>query len=111
MKPWTSFVGLAKWLLRIAMFFVIFTQYYESFMAFELNRIAFYASAIFLIFGVLLLVGGFLSRHNLTVISGLMIFLVSIYASAISFDGITSEFALNILIGSVALLFLTDGNK
>lgn len=111
MKPLTSLFKLSKWLLRIAIFFVVFTQYYDIFMQFNLSSIGFYVSAVFLIFGVLLLAGGFLDKDHLTVVSSLLILLASIYMSVVSFDGITSKFAINVLVGTVAFLFLTNGNK
>ena len=111
MKPWTSFYGLAKWLMRIAILMVVFTKFYDTFMEFQLNTFGFYIAAIYVIFGVLLFVGGFLSKPTLTVISALLLLLVSIYMAVDSFDGITETFAQNVLLGSVALFFFADGNK
>ncbi len=115
MKPWTTFTGLAKWLLRIAVLLVIFTQYFNIFIDFKLDDIAFYVSAIYIVFGVLFFAGGFLSKHNLTVISALLLLLVSIYVSVIVFDGFKDEsvikFAQHVMLGAVALFFVTDGNK
>ncbi len=111
MKPLNTFSGIAKWVLRIAILMVVFTKYYDTFMLFNLNSLAFYVSAIFIVFGVLLFIGGFLSKPNLTVISALFLLLAFVYMSVISFDGITEQFAINVLGGAVALLFLADGNK
>ena len=111
MKPYTAFSGLTRWVLRIAMLLVIFTQHYDTFMAFKINSLTFYIAAVYIIFGVLLLIGGFVNKHNFTVLSGLLLLLASIYMCFVSFDGVTSEFALYVLLGSVALIFVTDGNK
>ncbi len=111
MKPFTAFSGIARWVLRITILMVVFTQYYDTFMAFKLDSFAFYVAAVFIIFGVLLLIGGFLSKHDLTVVSGLLLVMASIYMGFVSFDGITGEFASNLLLGAAALLFLTEGNK
>ncbi len=111
MKPWTSFYDVAKWVLRIAILMVVFTKFYDTFMDFELNAFEFYISAVYVVFGVLLFIGGFLSKPNLTVISGLLLLLPSIYMAVKSFDGITETFALNVLLGGVALFFFTVGNK
>ncbi len=111
MKPWTALTGFAKWLLRISVLLVIFTQYYDIFMGFKPDTIAFYVSAIYIVFGVLLFAGGFLSKHNLTVISALLLLLVSIYVCVVTFDGITGKFASDVMLGIVALFFVTDGNR
>ncbi len=111
MKSFTAFSGIARWALRITILLVVFTRYYEDFMAFQLDSFEFYVAAVFIIFGVLLLIGGFLSKHDITVVSGLLLVIASIIMGFVSFDGITGEFALNLLLGSAALLFVTEGNK
>lgn len=98
-------------MFRIAILLVVFTLHYDAFMAFKLDSLAFYVAAVYIIFGVLLLIGGFVNKPNLTVLSGLLLLIVSLLMCFVSFDGITSEFAVYVLLGSVALFFVTDGNK
>ncbi len=111
MKPWTALTGITKWILRIAILMIVFTQYYDTFMGFKLNTFQFYIAAVYIVFGVLIFIGGFFTKHNLTVISALILFIASIYMSIESFDGITNEFAFNVLVGAVTLFFVTNGNK
>ncbi len=111
MKPLKALSGLSKWILRIAILLAVFSQYYEPFMAFQISKFNFYVAAVFLIFAVLLLAGGFLSKHNLTVISSLFLMIASIYMCIMSYDGVTNLFTINLLIGAIAFFFVTDGNK
>ncbi|MFN3554430.1 MAG: hypothetical protein ACK4VN_00545 [Bacteroidales bacterium] len=111
MNPWKSLTGLSSWLMRVAMMLAIFALFFNSFMNFNLSSLSFFIAAGFVVFGVLLFVGGFLSKHSLTVIAGLVIFILCGLQAYWSFNGITNAFAQYLVMGSVALFFVTNGNK
>lgn len=111
MNPWKRFTGLASWLMRIAMVFVIIASFFDTFMAFEVKNLHFFIALAFLVFGALLFIGGFLSKHSLTVVSALILFGLSVIQAYFTFEGITSTFAFWLLTGSVALYFVSNGNK
>lgn len=111
MKPLKSFSGFASWLMRIAVLLIVFAAFFNTFMAFGIKELSFYIAAGFMVFGLLLFIGGFVSKPTLTVVSGLILFLLSGLKAYWAFNGITAEFAQWVLMGSVALSFLANGNK
>ncbi len=113
MRPVRSASGLAKWLLRIALFAYIFVLYFSTVKGFNFNYLDFYIGLIFLLFAALLVIGGFLRKHTLTVLSGLIILILSIVEMFRVFDGnmINPKFIMYLLIGALGLFFLSKGNK
>jgi hypothetical protein len=111
MNPWKNFTGLSAWMMRIAVLLVIFTSMFPVFMQFDLRSPRFFVSAVFVVFGILLFVGGLLSKQTLTVVSGLILFIVSVLQAYWAFNGITANFALWILMSSAAIYFVSRGNK
>jgi len=111
MNPWKSITGLANWIMRIAIMLMIFAWFFQSFMNFNLNNPWFYMATAFVVLGVMLFVGGFLSKHSLTVFSAFGLLILSALQAYWSFNGITGVFAQWLLMGSVSLYFVTNGNK
>jgi hypothetical protein len=111
MNPWKSFTILAAWLMRIAMMLIIFSYFFNIAMRLDLSDYRFFIAALFLVFGLLLFVGGFLSRHTMTVVSALVLLILSILQAYWNFSGVTSAFALWLLMCSCSLYFLSHGNK
>lgn len=111
MNPWKSLTGLASWSMRVAIMLVIFAQFFSTFMNFNLSSLSFFMAAGFVVFGVLLFVGGFLSKHSLTVIAALVLLVLSGLQAYWSFNGITGAFAQWLLMAAVSLYFVTNGNK
>jgi hypothetical protein len=111
MNPWKSFTGLASWLLRIAMMLVIFTSFFNTFMTFNFQTLSFFIATAFVVFGVLLFVGGFLSKHSLTVVSALVLLILSVIQAYWAFDGATPGFAQWLLMCAASMFFVSNGNK
>jgi hypothetical protein len=113
MRPVRSASGLAKWLLRIALFAHIFTLYFSTVKGFNFNHLGFYIAVIYLLFAALLIIGGFVRKHTLTVLSGLIILLLSVFEMFRVFNGniISSQFIMYLLMASLGLFFLSKGNK
>ena len=111
MKPLKSTTPLARWLLRICLAAFIFFTYFASFKTFNLKDINFYFAAVYFVFSALLIIGGFMSKHSMTVLSGLVIFLLSVYQLIKSFSGEINEYLLVYLLpASIAFYFLSTGN-
>ncbi len=113
MRPVRSASGLAKWLLRIALFAHIFVLYFSTVKGFNFSHLGFYVGFIYLLFAALLVIGGFLRKHTLTVLSGLIILILSVVEMFRVFDGniISPKFIMYLLIGALGLFFLSKGNK
>ena len=112
MKPLLSAKGLVNWLLRVSLSaFYIFISV-PVVIQMNLDSAIFYLSLLELIFAVMLFVGGFLRKHNVTVISGIVLLFAGIY---IIFSGWKSELDsllfLHLMIASVAFYFVSNGNR
>ncbi|MBN2613855.1 MAG: hypothetical protein JXB00_20020 [Bacteroidales bacterium] len=111
MKPLKTTTPLARWLLRICLAAFLFFTYFSLFKSFNLKSIDFYFAAVYFVFGALIIVGGFLKNHSLTVISGLIIFLLSVYQFIKSFSGeLNAGIMVYLLPASIAFYFLSTGN-
>jgi hypothetical protein len=112
MKPLRSAKGLVHWLLRISLsaFFIFISI--PVVIQVNLDSSIFYLSLLELVFAVMLFIGGFLRKHNVTVISGIALLIAGIY---IIFSGWKSELDallfLHLMIASVALYFVSNGNR
>lgn len=112
MKPAKGLLLFAMWLMRLAVVFFVFITFFSTLKGFEYKSIQFYVALVYIIFGSLLFIGGFMSKPGITVFSGLMLFLVSVYKIIMLFsDGYNDTLALYFLIATVALYFVTAGNK
>jgi hypothetical protein len=112
MQPLKSGQVVALWFLRIALVLYLFFDNIYSLRQIGFQSLRFYIAFAFVIFAVLLLVGGFLSKPGLTVISGLIIFLLSAYQLFISYGG---KFDVGLILYlfplSIGFFFLCQGNK
>ena len=110
MKPLKSLVPIAKWLLRIAFAVIAYIGYFDNALAITNNAgldniIAF----IVVVLAVLLLVGGFLNKASLTVISGLLI--VFLFVFLMFYDGISIDSILEkITPAAIGFYFMARGN-
>ncbi len=111
MKPFKTGVVLASWLLRIMLAWFIYIQYFQSFTDFELKDFSFYISAAYMVSGLLLIIGGFIQKPAMTVVSGLIIFALPIVMLIHQFPGDLQSVLLTYLIPlSVGMYFFTSGN-
>jgi uncharacterized membrane protein len=112
MKPLKGLYPIAAWLMRFAVVFFVLTRYWNTFTHFNMQSVMFYVSALFIVFTVLLFVGGFLHKSNLTVISSLVLILVTGYHAFLNIESkLDHNFAVYVLLGSIFVYFLTTGNK
>ncbi len=59
MKPFKSGTIVAAWLLRMTILWFVYEHYYKGFPGFDLKSFSFYIHAAYLVFAVMLVVGGF----------------------------------------------------
>ncbi|RPH32511.1 MAG: hypothetical protein EHM93_09140 [Bacteroidales bacterium] len=112
MQPLKSGQVIALWFLRITLALYLFFDNIYSLRQISFESLRFYIAFAFVIFAILLLVGGFLSKPGLTVISGLIIFLLSAYQLFVSYGG-TFDVGLILYLFplSIGFFFLCQGNK
>ena len=111
MKPFKAGVPFAKWLLRVALLAYLVMTYYSTVETLNFESLRFWTAFLFILFAVLLFIGGFLSKSSLTVISGLIIFVLALYKMIVSFDGqIDSDFVHFLLPMSIGFYFFARGN-
>lgn len=112
MKPFKATTKLANWLLRIVLIINIYNLHFNHFLNFQFTELSFYVSAFLVIFAALLFVGGFFTKPDLTVVSGLIIFLVSLLWIIIHYHGaLNNLMMLHLMMTTIGFYFLSAGNK
>ncbi len=112
MKPFKRLFPLANWLMRFAVVFFVILTYWKTFTSFNFQSIMFYVAAIYVIFSLLLFIGGFLYNSGLTVLSSLLLILVTGYHAFLNLKStLDHNFAVYVVLGSVLVYFVTTGNK
>jgi len=113
MKPFKAGLPAANWLLRISLLIFLVLRYYDDFISINVTSISYFISAIYVIFSGLLFVGGFFLNPTLTVISGFLIFIVSVYNIVISLRGIISfdVIIVYLLPAAIGFYFFARGNS
>ena len=72
----------------------------------------FYVSAVYVIFSILLFIGGLLHKGSLTVLSSLILILVTGYHAFLNLESkLDHNFAVYVVLGSIFIYFFTTGNK
>ncbi|MDD4576137.1 MAG: hypothetical protein PHI36_06900, partial [Bacteroidales bacterium] len=86
--------------------------FYEIVKTFNFESVYYLVILLFFVFGVLLFAGGFRKNASLTIIAGLMVFLISIFFIARGYHGLILDKNLIVYIfpASVGLFFLSKGN-
>ncbi len=111
MKPIKKLRPLAIWLMRIAVLLFVLLAYHEEFTAFNFQSVTFYLSTVFLLFVILLFIGGFLKSQKLTVISALILILATGYHAFLNLQsGFDYNFGVYVVLGSVFVYFFANGN-
>jgi hypothetical protein len=112
MKPFTSGSVIAAWLLRLTVAGFVYLNYAKGFPAFDLKSFSFYIHSAYMMFAVLLIVGGFMQKPTLTVVSGLFLFVLPIVLLIHSFpDDLLSGMLLYLIPLSTGFFFFTAGNN
>ncbi|MGD2033675.1 MAG: hypothetical protein PVF73_01365 [Bacteroidales bacterium] len=109
MEPIRSLVPLAKWLLRIAVALIVYTQFLSTALSFSFDNAYYFLALAMVIFAILLVVGGFLKKHSMTVISGLVLLVLSVilmFTGGISLASIIGNFTT----AAIGFYFMARGN-
>ena len=77
MNPVKNLLPIARWFLRISVLVVVFTTYFPIVETLSFDTLSYFIALAFVVFGVLLFVGGFMTNSNMTVVSGLVVFILS----------------------------------
>jgi hypothetical protein len=91
MKPLKSGRSLSQWLLRIALLLIIYILYYHLVTTLKMGSLPFFIVLAAVVFGILVFIGGLISKPWLTIISGFGIFAISIYKIVVSFNGVVDH--------------------
>ena len=111
MKPFKSALPFATWLLRITFAAFIFMINIKGVNPVNLESLNFYLSLIMLILSALLIIGGFLSKQTVTVVSALIIGLILIYRLVIPLpDLISASTFRQVLLISLSFFYVCRGN-
>ena len=78
MEPVKSLIPLGKWLLRLTVVVFVYTTYFDTFSEFSFKNPGFFIAAAFILLAALLIIGGFLKKSTLTVLSALAICILSV---------------------------------
>lgn len=112
MKPVKSLFQFSTWLMRLTIAFFLFVAFWQNLKTLDFSSIQFYVALVFMVFGLMLLIGGFLKNPLLTVFSGLMLFFSSAFKIVLLFpEGISLELAIFFVVATTSLHFFTIGNK
>lgn len=110
MKPKKGLLPLANWLLRISAALILFDYYFSQFERFSFNSLEYFIAFAMIISAAALIIGGFLRKHTVTVVSGLIICLLSVLM--ILLDGFTFDlFLMHFAPASLGFYFFARGNK
>ncbi len=111
MKPFKSGAVIAAWLLRLTLLWFVYEHFYKGFPGFDLKSYSFYIHAAYILFAVLLVVGGFLQKPAMTVISGLAIFILPVVQLIHAFPKEIFPVVLLFLLPlAIGFYFFTNGN-
>jgi hypothetical protein len=90
----------------------VYLHYFNIFKTFDFSSHSFWFAAAYVVFSVLLFIGGFVSKHTLSVISGLFLFLTA--AAQLIMNGIPADPVNGLFVYFLTLAtgfyFLTHGN-
>lgn len=114
MRPMKSAVPFAKWLLRFSLITFIFAMFFDVIDSWNFTDINYLISFGFIAASVLLIIGGFFASNTLTVISGILIFLLALGSIIFSYID-TGKFSNIILIylmpAAIGFYFFARGNN
>ena len=112
MKPLKSGLSFANWLLRIAFILFLIGMFLNVIKIHDFSDKHFYIAAAFLLFGALLIIGGFMSKPALTVISGFILSALAIYKIVVLYSGsFEKDIISHFVILAIAFYFACAGNN
>lgn len=77
MKPAKGLYPFASWMLRISMILVAYVLFFETLSHPDFKSVQFFIALGFVLFSVLLFIGGFMTKPDMTVISAIFLFGIS----------------------------------
>lgn len=112
MKPPKNLYPLFSWVLRVTFLLLSYLLFWDEVRGLDFHAFSFWVSFLFILFSVLLFIGGFSRSHDLTLISSLVLGLIALYHTYVAFAlPLTPAFAFNLLIASSAFVLFALGNK
>gem|GEM_PF-191195 len=116
MKPMQSALPVATWMMRISVFLYLLVVYLENIKVVNFQRWDDVLVFVYVLIGLLLVVGGFLSSDTLTIIAGALMFVLTVYFMIGHFPEIVNMRTLSSLLvylwpASIGLYFLSSGNS
>ncbi len=111
MKPFKVAVPLAKWLLRLALAAFLILNYINVFLEFQVGLTVFWVATLFMFFSVLLILGGMMKQASLTLISGFLIFALSIVVIIMIWSGSIFSIYDFFMPAAIGFYFFTRGNQ
>lgn len=111
MRPFKALNPFSRWLLRLGLLFMAGVLVWPALQMFQFTSLNSLINAAIALFAILLLLGGFLSKHSLTMLSGLALLLLSAWQVYWYYSGINLSLAAWVLTGIVGLHFFINGNK
>jgi len=109
MDPVKNLLPIARWMLRVAALVIIFSTYFGIVETLAFDTLSYFLALAFIVFSVLLFVGGFMKNSDMTVISGLLIFILSLvvmFMGGFTLQKVLSNFPTTAL----GFYFLARGN-
>jgi len=86
--------------------------FFNTLMIFNTQSVMFWVALLFILFGGLFLIGGFLPKSWLTRLSAVVLIFVTGYLAVINIsNGIDYNFSVFVMTGSISLLFAVIGNR
>lgn len=115
MKPVKSLSLIANWCLRISVLLFMITTYWSIFVHIDFQNLNTFIliGFVYCLFGLLLFIGGFQKKASLTVISGIIVFLISIYFIVVTYNEhiLDISFLIYFFPCSIGLYFVANGNN
>lgn len=111
MRPFKTATGLAMWLLRFSLIAGIYKTSFNTFTSFAFNSLNYFIHLFLIVFGVMLFVGAFVSKHSTTVLSALFLFILYVILLFVNINSGISTIITYATLMSLSLFFLANGNK
>ena len=114
MKPIKNLEPAAKWLLRFSLAAYIICLYFNEVKAFDFKSVNYIINLIYMLFAVLLLLGGISKNATLTILSGIVLSLISAYKIYVAFslsDLTNPAIFLFLMVFGLGVLFASKGNS
>lgn len=105
--------GFSKWLMRFALITFIFFTFFDVIDSWNFSDINYLISFAFVAFGFLLIVGGFIPKSGLTIISGLLIFIAAILKIILLYldaDKIVTDMAIYLILAAIGFFYFSHGD-